>query len=193
MRLTSLSVLTFVSVTLPVTFSFMARAAETTRTSDQVALVEDELGMSPFHLVHAVEETPAVNAPIALPEGTQWLVFQTDWCGPCRAAKADFIGWMQASGWQVDESETAHVRLVNGDRNPQLVAAYRVSAYPTFVLIQQGKEIERYSPYPGRWTLANNYIAAVERSRTRTMMSWVAPVWGWLTTALESRTATPAS
>lgn len=88
----------------------------------------------------------------------QWLVFTASWCGPCQAARADYGPWLTESGWRVGESRNSHVWIVDGDRHAQSVIDWKVSSYPTFVLVRGGKEIKRHYGYPGRQVLVDEYL-----------------------------------
>lgn len=97
--------------------------------------------------------TPAVRR-------VQWLAFTSPTCLPCRQAEADYRPWLAASRWQVDATESAHVRLVDGAAHPDLTERYEVDAYPTFVLVADGREVRRHVAYPGREALAREYLDA---------------------------------
>lgn len=65
------------------------------------------------------------------------LKFHAEWCNPCKAM-APIVEQIK------DEySDTLIVQDVNIDDNPQLRADYSVRSIPTFVLIKDGKEIDR--------------------------------------------------
>jgi thiol-disulfide isomerase/thioredoxin len=87
----------------------------------------------------------------------QWLMFTSQTCGPCRAAKLDFEQWLTASGWRVSDSPDAHVRLIDGDAAPDLLAKYEVTSYPTFILQNGETEFLRHTGYPGRKVLAQEF------------------------------------
>ncbi len=87
----------------------------------------------------------------------QWLMFTSRACGPCRAAKADFEPWLTPSGWRISDAPDAHIRLIDGDANPELLAKYQITSYPTFVLCQGEAEFLRHTGYPGRKVLAEEF------------------------------------
>ena len=74
----------------------------------------------------------------------QVLFFSATWCGPCQRAKAD-TAWMAAKGWRVGSAANSHVRIVDADREPGMVARYGITSLPTFVLVERvsGREIAR--------------------------------------------------
>lgn len=109
------------------------------------------------------EANPAAAQPVA--RRTQWLMFTAAWCQPCASAKLDFEPWLRNSGWIVNETETAHVRLIDGDSQPALVEQYQITQYPTFLLVRDGAVLFRQTGYPGRQALATRYQQAVESSR----------------------------
>lgn len=97
---------------------------------------------------------------------TQWLMFTAEWCGPCQAAKADFLPWLETSGWEVSPDEGANVRLVDADQHPDLISRYGIGSYPTFILLRDGQEVRRYGRYPGRQAIAADYVAAAEAAKS---------------------------
>lgn len=112
----------------------------------------------------AAEEQPA--AAESATRRTQWLMFTAAWCRPCAAAKDDFVAWLRCGGWIVDDGESAHVRLIDGDVHPKLVERHQITQYPTFLLLQDGNVLFRHAGYPGREALVSRYQQAVTSSST---------------------------
>lgn len=45
------------------------------------------------------------------------VVFLTaEWCGPCNRAKAEFVPWLTPAGWKINNTEQAHIQLVDYDK-----------------------------------------------------------------------------
>ena len=82
------------------------------------------------------------------------LFFTASYCGPCQAAKGECFEWLKHSGWQIDESDRAHLQVVPIEKNSGLFAKYGVGAMPSFVLIDSNGVIAR-SGYEGRKTFEN--------------------------------------
>jgi thiol-disulfide isomerase/thioredoxin len=79
----------------------------------------------------------AAIAAIALSGGvgqTVLLDFYTDWCGPCRAMNPTVQALLKA-GYPVQR--------INKDRNPALAAKYDVQSIPCFVMVVDGREVDR--------------------------------------------------
>jgi thiol-disulfide isomerase/thioredoxin len=64
------------------------------------------------------------------------LDFQTDWCGACRIMEP-VIHELAAEGY--------HIRKINGDQEPQLVRQFGIQGYPTFIALDNGREVGRLS------------------------------------------------
>lgn len=99
----------------------------------------------------------AFSAEPVKPPRRQVLFFCADWCGPCQQAKSD-TAWMAARGWRYGAN--GHVRLVDADREPELVRRYGITSLPTFVLIERttGRELRR-SANRGKFTILNLFRA----------------------------------
>lgn len=91
--------------------------------------------MKPLALLLALACSPAFAAQ-------QLMVFSASWCGACREFKADH---------ERDPALTGGLELVtvDVDRNRDQVRRYRVRAMPTFILLEDGKEVRRQVGYQG--------------------------------------------
>lgn len=92
----------------------------------------------------AAEPEPAEPEPAATgPKRKQKILFFTaKWCMPCQKQKRNVFPAMEAVGWRfgdVDEDldPPPHVRIVDFDTHPDLVAKYGVGSIPAFVVIDE--------------------------------------------------------
>ncbi|OHB81738.1 MAG: hypothetical protein A2W31_07150 [Planctomycetes bacterium RBG_16_64_10] len=78
----------------------------------------------------------ALTAAGQVPAGGETAVFDftADWCGPCKSMRA-LVARLAAVGWPIRE--------VDVDREPGLAARFRVTSIPCFVLVVDGKELDR--------------------------------------------------
>ncbi|MHC4877491.1 MAG: thioredoxin family protein [Planctomycetota bacterium] len=72
----------------------------------------------------------------------QILVFKATWCGACQLLNP---AWprLRDVRWRVGNRRTDHFRLVDSDEHPDLVSRYGITALPTMVLLENGREIRR--------------------------------------------------
>jgi thioredoxin-like negative regulator of GroEL len=64
------------------------------------------------------------------------LFFNASWCGPCRQMKP-IVTALRRDGF--------HMRDVDVDSNRELAQKYGISSVPTFVFVENGKEVNRFS------------------------------------------------
>ena len=72
----------------------------------------------------------------------QILVFKATWCGACQLLNP---AWpkLRKVRWRVGNRKTDHFRLVDSDEHPDLISRYGITALPTLVLLENGREIRR--------------------------------------------------
>ena len=67
-------------------------------------------------------------------EGVKLVEFYTTWCGYCKKQKVE-----------LEKMDKVWIGQVDADNNPEIAAKYGVNAFPTFLILKNGKEIERFS------------------------------------------------
>jgi thiol-disulfide isomerase/thioredoxin len=65
---------------------------------------------------------------------TMLIDFSADWCGPCRQMEP-VVQQLSQMGYPV--------RKVNVDHEPGLVSQFKVTGFPTFLLVVDGREVDR--------------------------------------------------
>ena len=77
-----------------------------------------------------VPEPQPEPAPV---ERRQVLAFQATWCGPCQQDKPELAKL---------DSQIEIVRI-DADQRPDLIEQYGVTALPTYIVMKDGREVER--------------------------------------------------
>jgi thioredoxin 1 len=83
----------------------------------------------------AQDQTPAMPASTRAARG-EVLFFNATWCGPCRQMKP-IVAQLKREGY--------HLRDVDVDSNRAMAQKYGIRGIPTFVFLQNGKEVHRFS------------------------------------------------
>ena len=104
-------------------------------------------------------QTSAEMAKPATPKAPkrQVLIFKATWCGACQLLNP---AWpkLRRVDWRVGSSKTDHFRLVDSDEHPDLVSGYGITALPTIVLLEDGREIDRTGQILNAVDLAEFYF-----------------------------------
>lgn len=85
----------------------------------------------------------------------RFLYFTAKWCIPCKSMKPSFRK-LKRAGWTFGD-ETCHFQEIDVDENTDLQNQYNVDSIPTFVLIENGKEVKRLIGAQSHHTLANTF------------------------------------
>jgi len=81
------------------------------------------------------QEAPDRSRPTPTPQAThQVLAFTADWCQACQQDKPK-LDDLRRQGVEVVE--------IDYDARPDLVRKYRVRRLPTYIVLEDGKEVER--------------------------------------------------
>ena len=66
--------------------------------------------------------------------GVKLIEFRTSWCGYCKKQQPE-----------LDKMDKVWIGQVDADKESALAAKYDVSAFPTFLILKDGKEVDRFS------------------------------------------------
>lgn len=84
------------------------------------------------------------------------LDFYADWCGPCQMMKPIFAELEKEYGDRVKFT------VINSDENPQKTMEYGVLGIPTYVFLEEGKEVDRivgFTPKPAFAARLDSHLA----------------------------------
>jgi thioredoxin-like negative regulator of GroEL len=99
----------------------------------------------PTLVVFGIKQYQVIETQRQLEEGaglSHWtqrgevLFFNASWCGPCRQMKP-IVTAMRRQGF--------HMRDVDVDQNRALATKYGIHSVPTFVFVENGAEVHRFS------------------------------------------------
>ncbi len=66
--------------------------------------------------------------------GLKLVEFSATWCGYCKKQEAE-----------LEQMDKVWIGQVNTDEDAELAAKYGVAAFPTFLVMKDGKEVTRFS------------------------------------------------
>lgn len=67
-------------------------------------------------------------------KGVKLIEFHTSWCGYCKKQQPE-----------LEEMGKIWIGQVDADEEPKIAAKYNVNSFPTFVILKDGEEVERFS------------------------------------------------
>ena len=91
----------------------------------------------------------------------QALVFKATWCGACQLLNPEWPKLRKVS-WRVGNRKTDHFRMVDSDQHPDLISRHGVTALPTIILLEDGREIARTGRILNAVDLAEFYYGRLE-------------------------------
>ncbi|WP_417392754.1 thioredoxin family protein [Gimesia sp.] len=111
----------------------------------------------PATLVLSLSLAPAQSVEVpALPENViqlfkmeedvsrhQLLLFTASWCPACVQMKNNEFPALKKQNWEISESESSHIRIIDVDQHAALTQKYNVQSLPTLILMVDGKEVSR--------------------------------------------------
>jgi len=96
--------------------------------------------VAPAAIVFGIKEYEARQAGIealpTLPDRGEVLFFNASWCGPCKQMRPIVMN-MKRQGYRM--------RDVDIDRHRDLAQEYDIRSVPTFVFLENGSEVNRFS------------------------------------------------
>lgn len=83
-----------------------------------------------------LKELNGSNFEEEIKSGLKLVEFYTTWCGYCKKQVPE-----------LEAMEKIWIGQVDADKAPSVVSKNGVSAFPTFIIYKDGKELERFSGY----------------------------------------------
>lgn len=102
-------------------------------------------GENPF-TVREAEDTPEFRPKVDIGLGRHILAFTTRGCTSCVQTKGFLTSDAIPAGYRIGNRPTDHVQFIQDDA---LSDQFNVHLFPAFVLVENGKEIDRVSPVVG--------------------------------------------
>ncbi len=68
--------------------------------------------------------------------GVKLIEFHTSWCGYCKKQQPE-----------LEQMDKVWIGQVDADKAPAVATNFNVNSFPTFLVMKNGKEMERFSGY----------------------------------------------
>lgn len=94
-----------------------------------------------------LKELNKINFNNETEKGLKLIEFYTSWCGYCKKQQPE-----------LEKMDKIWIGQVEADQNPELAKRFNVNAFPTFLIFNQGNEVERVSGYKTKEELINRII-----------------------------------
>lgn len=79
--------------------------------------------------------------------GLKLIEFYTSWCGYCKKQKPE-----------LEEMDKIWIGQVDAEQASKIAAKFNVHAFPTFLIMKDGSEVERFSGYHSKEDLMNKIM-----------------------------------
>lgn len=80
-------------------------------------------------------------------DGLKLVEFYAPWCGYCKKQEEE-----------LEQMDKVWIGQVNTDDNAEIAIKYGIHSFPTFLVFNNGKEIERFSGYRKKEDLMNTLM-----------------------------------
>ncbi|MEK6964034.1 MAG: thioredoxin [Nanoarchaeota archaeon] len=101
----------------------------------------------------SVKELTSSEFDTETKKGKSVVDFWAEWCGPCKMSKPIF----EAVSSEVKD---IHFFSVNVDNNPDIPGKFGVMGIPTFIVLKDGKEVDRIVGYLEKDTFKERLVKA---------------------------------
>lgn len=94
------------------------------------------VGWKEYEAYKLLPHKPDPNASLHWQNRGEVLFFNASWCGPCKQMKP-IVAQLRREGYRL--------RDVDVDRDRELARKYQIRSVPTFVFVEHGREVSRFS------------------------------------------------
>ncbi len=100
-----------------------------------------------------IQELNEKNFDENIKDGVKFVAFTASWCGYCQKQKPILDEIAKQNIW---------IGEVDPDKNPSLVQRYGISAFPAFLLFENGKLIGNFLGYKTKYELLNTLLSYLQ-------------------------------
>ena len=91
------------------------------------------------------------------------LYLHASWCTFCRRVKQEAYPKLKKAKWKIGTKATNHIQEIDTDKFPKLIDKYNLELLPTFILIVDGKEVNRRDGFLSAYKIAELYYGRLKK------------------------------
>ena len=99
------------------------------------------------------------------PRRKRILYLHASWCTFCQRVKRESYPKLKKAKWKIGPKASNHIQEIDTDKFPKLIDKYDLELLPTFILIVDGKEVNRRDGYLSAYKISELYHGRLKKKK----------------------------